>query len=442
MSAHFDIFVAGAGPGGIAAAVTAAESGKRVCLLDANPTPGGQIWRGLRLETARNYPHGAEFAAWQSRLAASSVEILPNTQVVDQAAPNRLRVELESGSETQTTDIEFNRLILATGARERFLPFPGWTLPGVMGAGGAQALVKSGLDPRGKRVVLAGTGPLLLAVAASFARAGAKIEGIFEQAPLSRLASFALRTMLTHPGKFTEGARYRLKTLSAAYRCNSWVKRAEGRGRVESVTVTIAGKERTIPCDWLACAWHLVPNLDLPRLIGCKIDSGYVAVDALQQSSIPNVFCIGELTGIGGLEKALIEGQIAGHAAANREAEARALAPHRRSQQNFAQQLDQTFALRPELRTLPTGQTIVCRCEDVRHSALAACTSWRQAKLHTRCGMGPCQGRICGPAAEFLYNWQSADSRPPIFPARVSTLAASADEASAGQITQCPTASR
>lgn len=433
MNAHFDVLVAGAGPGGIAAAVTAAESGKRVCLLDANPAPGGQIWRNLRAETAHRYPHGKTFAAWQSRLAASSVEILPNTQIVDLAAPNRLRIESENESSSPESDIEFDRLILATGARERFLPFPGWTLPGVMGVGGLQAFVKSGLNPRNKRVVIAGTGPLLLAVAANLTHAGAKIEAILEQASLPRLASFTLRTLLTHPGKLAEGARYRLQTLHVPYHFDSWVKRAEGREHVESITITLAGKERTLACDWLACAWHLVPNLELPRLLGCKIESGYVAVDALQQSSIPNVFCIGELTGIGGLEKALIEGQIAGLAAAGRESAAQSLQRQRSRQQSFAQHLDRAFALRPELRSLPTPQTMICRCEDVPHGLLFSCTSWRQAKLHTRCGMGACQGRVCGATTEFLYGWQPADSRPPVFPARVSTLAAPKDAPSAAR---------
>lgn len=426
MSARFDVVVAGAGPGGIAAAVVAAEAGKRVCLLDANPSPGGQIWRGLRTETAQQYPHGAAFAAWTARLAQSGCAVWSGWQAVDLVAPGRLRVE----SESESHDVEFERLILATGARERFLPFPGWTLPGVMGAGGAQALVKTGLDPRGKRVVVAGSGPLLLAVAASLTRAGADIAGIFEQAPLSQLAGLGLHMLFTQPGKLAEGARYRLQTLRAKYRFCSWIARAEGRGRVERAWVSDGGRERLLECDWLACGFHLVPNLELPRLLGCRIDAGYVAADALQQSSVQGVACVGELTGIGGLEKALVEGQIAGYAAVGRVSQARALEPQRRSQQNFASRLDRAFALRAELRSLPAAGTVICRCEDITHGALAACASWRQAKLHTRCGMGPCQGRICGAAMEFLYGWTPADSRPPVYPVRVSTLAAPTDAAS------------
>lgn len=421
MSHQFDVVIAGAGPGGIAAAVTAAEAGKQVCLLDANPAPRGQIWRGATPQAAGKYPHGATFASWNRRLHSSGVTVWPNTHVIDILTPNRLRVETQD----EPRDIGCHRLILATGARERFLPFPGWTLPGVMGVGGAQALVKSGLDPVGKRVVIAGAGPLLLAVAASLARAGAIVQGIFEQASYLRVASFGLGLALTHPGKLLEGVRYRSQTIATTY--NAWITGAEGRDRVESVTVSIAGNRRTIACDWLACAYHLVPNLELPRLLGCNIAAGFVTVDALQQSSVPSVFCVGELTGIGGLQKALVEGCIAGFAAAGHESAARALHSQVARQRRFARRLDRAFALRDELRSLPADSTIVCRCEDVRHNALAACNSWRQAKLHTRCGMGPCQGRVCGSSAEFLYGWDSVDSRPPAYPARMATLAAPTD---------------
>jgi len=95
--------------------------------------------------------------------------------------------------------------------------------------------------------------------------------------------------------------------------------------------------------------------------------------------------------------------------------------------QKFAQRMERAFALRPELRALPTPTTMVCRCEDVAHGALQGCTSAREAKLHTRCGMGACQGRVCGGATEFLYGWQHNGIRPPVYPARISTLAAERD---------------
>ena len=202
------------------------------------------------------------------------------------------------------------------------------------------------------------------------------------------------------------------------------MKRAQGAGRLQSVVASKGRAEREIACDYLACGFNLVPNIELAQLLGCRIEGGYVAVDWVQRTSIDDVFCVGEPTGIGGLEKALVEGQIAGLAAAGCEAEAARLAPQQQRQRRFAQRLDAAFALRPELRTLAEPGTIICRCEDVPRAALKSCATGRAARLHTRCGMGPCQGRVCGPATEFLFGWSVAGARPPLYPARVSTLAA------------------
>jgi hypothetical protein len=198
---------------------------------------------------------------------------------------------------------------------------------------------------------------------------------------------------------------------------------------VESVTLTDGRRQWSEACDWLACGFHLVPNLELPRLLGCRVAGGYVAVDGLQQSSVAGVACVGELTGIGGLDKALIEGRIAGLAAVGREAEAGRLEPKLRRQRRFAERMERAFALRAELRTLAAAETIVCRCEDVSYAALLECSSARQARLHTRCGMGACQGRVCGAATEFLFGWEAGAGRPPVFPAAVSALAAEAEVA-------------
>jgi D-hydroxyproline dehydrogenase subunit alpha len=315
-------------------------------------------------------------------------------------------------------------LILATGARERFLPFPGWTLPGVLGVGGLQAMVKAGLAIRGKRVVLAGSGPLLLAVAAALSGEGARVLGIFEQAPFRNLAEFG-KQLLRFPGKIREGIAYRAATLGTQFRTGSWVIRALGHPFLQSVDISINGSIRNFDCDYLGCAFHLVPNLELPRLLNCDIQGGFVRVDETQQTSARDVYCVGEPTGIGGLEKALCEGEIAGLACA--EHSATHLYPKRDQYAQFALHLNRVFSLRPELARLAEPRTFVCRCEDVSRRTLSEMRSWREAKLHTRCGMGPCQGRICGPAAEFLFGWDWEQTRPPLFPARISTLAGAAE---------------
>jgi len=417
MTESIDLLVVGAGPAGMAAAVTACGAGRRVTIIDDNPAAGGQIWRGFVARTASDYPGATALQALSRRVRNANVELRCGTRVIGPPSPNVLRVENDVG----VTDLAYKDLIVATGARERFLPFPGWTLPGVMGAGGLQALVKSGLEIVGKRVVVAGSGPLLPAVAAGLAKRGARVEGIFEQASLARLMRFSL-ALASHPGKILDGLRYRSATLGAPYRTGSWIVRADGNDRLQSVLVNVSGVLREIACDYLACGFHLVPNLELPRLLGCAIEGGYVRVDAGQQSTVGQVYCVGEVTGIGGLEKALCEGEIAGLACAGKPA-AHLLA-RRAKLARFARQLDAAFEPRPELAQLAAADTLVCRCEDVPRSALEPCRSWREAKLHTRCGMGPCQGRVCGPATEMLFGWKHQSVRPPLTPARVDSIAA------------------
>ncbi|MGB7352709.1 MAG: pyridine nucleotide-disulfide oxidoreductase, partial [Acidobacteriaceae bacterium] len=172
------------------------------------------------------------------------------------------------------------------------------------------------------------------------------------------------------------------------------------------------------------CGFHLVPNTELAALLGCRITEGFVATDEQMRTSVENVYCAGEPTGIGGVELSQLEGQIAALTACERTREARRLAARRRARLGFVSALAAACRLDPELRALATEETIVCRCEDVRLRALRARANWRDAKLHTRCGMGPCQGRICGPATEFLFGWSVESVRPPIFPASVTSLAA------------------
>src|SRR5271156_1833241 len=182
---RFDVAVVGAGPTGIAAALAAADSGCSVGLIDDNPAAGGQIWRAAH-DCAR--PSAASI--WFERLNKSAVQIVRGAHVFH-AATGELAAEYDSALQ-----ISYGKLILAKGARELFLPFPGWTLPNDMGAGGLQAFVKSGLDISGRRIVIAGTGPLILAVAAYARKCGAKVIGICEQTTRPKMARFALKMML------------------------------------------------------------------------------------------------------------------------------------------------------------------------------------------------------------------------------------------------------
>jgi NADPH-dependent 2,4-dienoyl-CoA reductase/sulfur reductase-like enzyme len=413
---EFDVLVVGGGPAGMAAAARAAQSGIRVGIVDDNLALGGQIWRGAEQDA-----HPLERSHWSEELKRAGVRLLCGLRVTDQPAPGILVVE---GTE-EHRELKYHKLILATGARERFLPFPGWTLPNVMGAGGLQAMVKSGLPIAGKRVVIAGTGPLLLAVASYLKKKRAIIPVICEQASWGSLSRFAMG-LAAFPTKMWEGIRLKKELAGIPFAANSWPVAAQGEDGVKSVTLSRGGKHEEIACDFLACGFHLVPNSELPVLLGCGLDGPYVQVNDFQETTVGGVYCAGEPTGIGGVEAALIEGQIAGFAAAGKQESARKLFRARSKARRFAQLLDRTFALRAELKSLPHEDTFICRCEDVPYARLHDHGSWRAGKLHTRCGMGPCQGRVCGPAAEFLFGWRMDSVRPPIFPSRVENLAASA----------------
>jgi NADPH-dependent 2,4-dienoyl-CoA reductase/sulfur reductase-like enzyme len=412
-SAHsYDTLVIGGGPAGLAAAVSAMQAGGRIAIVDDNPGPGGQIWRGEHRQS--NSPEAAD---WLNRARIKQVEFIGGARIYDQPEKGLLLAETFDGA----LELRYRKLILATGARELFLPFPGWTLPGVTGAGGLQALVKAGAPIEGKKVVVAGAGPLLLAVAAYLRKRGADVALIAEQARLKSLLSFGFG-LWRWPGKIIQAVNLKRELAGVPHIAGCWPVAANGEERLQSVKLRRGRKTWDVICDYLACGFHLAPNVELAVFLGCEAPDGAVLVNEFQQTTIPDVYCAGEATGIGGLELSLVEGQIAGLAATDQREKARALFSERRKLRLFADLLNRTFALREELKSLPRPDTIVCRCEDVSFEQLERQTAWRAAKLHTRCGMGPCQGRICGAAIEFLFAWRPESARPPVFPVRVGSL--------------------
>jgi len=408
-----DVLVVGAGPAGLAAACAAAESGARVVVLDQSPWAGGQIWRG-----EESAPGGSQQRAWRRRFRESGARLCLRTTALAAPRRNVLLAEAPDGP----LEIDWRSLVLATGARELFLPFPGWTLPGVLGPGGLHAMARSGWPVAGRKVVVAGSGPLLLAAAHGLKAHGARIRLIAEQAPWRRLLGFGA-SLGRHPGKLLQGLSLGSGLWGAPYRAGAWPVRAQGADRLESVTLTTGARSWTEPCDYLACAFHLEPNLELPLLLGCRVEEDRVRVDSFQETSVVGVFCAGEPTGIGGADCALAEGEIAGLAAAERRDQAKALFGRRAAWTRFRDSLRVAFALRPELRLITTPETIVCRCEDVTRRDMESQDHWRAAKLQARCGMGACQGRVCGAAARFLFGWEREGTRPPVFPASVGSLA-------------------
>ncbi|UVM58147.1 NAD(P)/FAD-dependent oxidoreductase [Pseudomonas sp. B21-012] len=409
MNEHTNLLIIGAGPAGLAAALAAAPRAARIVLLDDNPLPGGQIWRD---GPQAKLPKQARRLREQV-LACANVHWHSGTRVIANAGPNSLLVE----NTERGWQIHYERLILCTGARELLLPFPGWTLPGVTGAGGLQALIKGGMPVRDERIVIAGSGPLLLASAATAKANGARVLRIAEQASLAAVSGFAAQ-LPRWPHKLLQS----FSLFDRQYRSASHVLAALGTDRLEGVRLQQHGQVVEIACDRLACGFGLIPNIQLGQALGCAVEQQALAVDAWQATSQPGVYAAGECTGFGGSERALVEGAIAGLSATGNRQAAQRLWRRRARWHAFARALNTAFALDPALKSLATADTLVCRCEDVPYAALAGHSDWRQAKLASRCGMGACQGRVCGAATAHLFGWQPSAPRPPFSPARIDTL--------------------
>jgi D-hydroxyproline dehydrogenase subunit alpha len=415
MIERYDIAIVGAGPAGLAAAQAATGHGARVALLDAQSNTGGQVWRK---DVMYGRPGRAQRCIEQA-LQHRSLTWLPRTQLIH--AGQR---ELLLQDDERAYHLGYERLILANGARELLLPFPGWTLPGVTGAGALQALAKQGWPLQGRRVIVAGSGPLLLAAAATAKKHGAEVLGIYEQASAAAVRNFAYG-LWRWPGKAWQAATLRLQLAGIPYRCDSVVRQASGTDALHAVEIEGPHGVEHIACDLLAVGYGLVPNIELAQLLGCRLRQqgahACVEVDEAQRTSIPHVFAAGELCGIGGRDTAWVEGGIAGHAAAGAEIP-QALSGQRCAARDFAAALQRHFALAPRIRTLAQPDTLICRCEDVPLQALHDHADARSAKLATRCGMGACQGRICGSALAELGLFPRSGLRPPLFPARLATL--------------------
>jgi NADPH-dependent 2,4-dienoyl-CoA reductase/sulfur reductase-like enzyme len=375
----FDVAVVGAGPAGLAAASAAAQAGKRVVLLDGGPRPGGQYWRHRAGQPHRSYEY------------LSNVDYRPDSRVWF----------LEEGFtlHTETDEVHAERLIIATGAYDRVVPFPGWDLPGVVTAGGAQAMLKGQGVAIGQTVVVAGTGPFLLPVATGLAAAGVKVRAVYEAAGL----------FIPPPTKMFEAARYmaELGRRRIPYRTGRVVVEAHGDRRVEAVTMSDG---RVVECDTLAVGYGFTPQIELALAAGCatEVDDGslVVTVDNGQMTSIPGVYAAGEVTGVGGADLAIVEGTLAGLAVAG-GALPPALVRKRERLRRFATRLRRAFPVPAGWRDCP-DETVLCRCEHVTMGAVRhvvrelGVVDGRGAKLMTRAGMGICQGRVCGYAASCL----------------------------------------
>lgn len=458
---RYDLVVVGAGPAGLSAAARAAELGLSVLLADENPAPGGQIYRAItttpvkdRAILGEDYWRGSDIVARFERSQAAYVSSCTVWALgPDEAEPDLFELGLSLGGKARM--ITASQVILATGAQERPFPMPGWTLPGVMTAGAAQIALKgAGIVPAG-RTVIAGCGPLLYLLASQLAAAGAEIVAVLDTTPkrnwtkaLAAFPDFLRSPYLAKGLKLMAQTRRKLRFVSGITGLA-----ATGESKLASVTVERGGTTEAIACDTLLLHQGVIPSINLSNAAGCEHDFDseqhcwVPKLDNWFASSVPGIAIAGDGAGIGGAESAALRGEIAAFDAARRlgrlpQAERdRQAAPIRAELERRLQGrrfLDLLY--KPATQFLaPKDETIVCRCEEVTAGQIRdtarrlGVTGPNQMKAFLRCGMGPCQGRLCGPTVVELISEVRGTSpaetgyyrlRPPVKPVTLAELAA------------------
>ncbi|MEV7087410.1 FAD-dependent oxidoreductase [Streptomyces sp. NPDC093085] len=488
-SAVYDVAVLGAGPAGLSAAVAAASQGSRTVLVDSAPRPGGQYWRHRAGDDGARHHDWDRFRRLERELAAQPLlDHRPGCAVwhVERPAgatdtrfvlhttgPDAPRgpggpdtPDAPRGPGGPAQRIAARTVVVATGAYDRQLPFPGWTLPGVFTAGAVQALLKGQGVVAGKRIAVAGTGPFLLPVAAGLAEAGATVVGVYEAGLPTAFAAHPAAT-LRNLAKVAEGAGY-LRTLRAhrvPYRTRTTVVAAHGTDAVTGATVArldrgwrvVPGTARTIDCDTVAVGYGFTPQTEIPVQLGCEMrrdaDGSLVArVDTRQRATTEGVYVAGEACGVGGAQLSAVEGELAGlHAAhvttgaAPGRGRLARLLRRRAALRSFAAALHHAYPVPDGWLSWLDGATTLCRCEEVTVGAVRTAIDTlgaadpRTVKLYARPGMGLCQGRVCGYATTCLVaratgreptaeDLRGVAGRPVASPVTLGELAAGSDQ--------------
>jgi thioredoxin reductase len=431
-----EVAVIGAGPAGMAAAAAGAETGARVALIDENPQLGGQYWRQppATFHAAPADGDAARGHAFMRRMSALRVELRLDTAVWG-LFPERT-LALVRGDEIERLEAE--AIVFATGAYDRPVPFPGWTLPGVVTAGGAQNLMKGfGVLP-GRRVLVAGTGPLLLVVAHYLLARGAHVMAVAEAASMRAAWRWAPR-LLPHPGLLWQGLAYmaELRRARVPLLRGHVIRRALGETEVNGAIVSgcdetwfpLAGTERELDVDAIVVGYGFVPS-DLARMAGCEYRwapdvGGWIPVlGEAQATTVPGVFVAGEAAGVAGAVVALEEGKLAGLASARYvgritdkrfEALAAPVKRELRRLAGFRRVMDEVYRAGPGLVALAEPDTIVCRCEELRAATVQTAIDdgariVNEVKTFTRAGMGRCQGRLCGSTVAAMITRATGES--------------------------------
>ena len=456
MKDHYSLVIIGAGPAGLAAAVLAAEQGIDTALLDEQPAPGGQIYRATEFIPAKRagllgteYQRGGQLV---SRFRDSGVDYFPDTQVW--SLNHRREIGLLHARAPHM--VSADQVLLANGAMERPVPFPGWTLPGVMNAGAGQILFKShGIVPV-DGVVIAGSGPLLLLLAWQYLHAGVKMKAILDLTPMRnhlRALPYLPRALLT--GHYlTQGLAYKrdLKRAGVSTLHSITELHAEGGQQLASVSFHHKRRQRTIETDLLLVHFGIIPRTDLSLAAGCRHDwdrgqqCWRPRLDEWGNSSIDGILIAGDGAGIGGARTAEHAGRLAALQAVHalgrisrseRDHLARKDRKWMRADLHIRPFLEAFFHIPGKLLSVPDDDTIVCRCEEVTAGQIRAAVAdglgdSNQVKFLTRCGMGPCQGRQCADAVAHtvaaagdhdIAQGGQYRGRPPVTPLTLGQLA-------------------
>ena len=412
----YDVVVIGAGPAGLAAAATAAEAGLSTLLLDENMGPGGQVWRAIvSTPVVERDALGTDYWAGEDlvrAVRASGAEIIPRATVW--SLDRHLEIGVSVGG--VSVFIKARRVILATGALERPFPIPGWTLPGVMTAGAAQTMLKSSALVPDERTVIAGQGPLLWLLAAQILRLGGRIDRILDTtdrrnylAALPHAFAFLTSPYFAKGLALMREVRAKVPVVSAVSELA-----AVGDNQFATVSYVAGGRRESIAADLLLLHQGVVPNVNLAMAAGIehRWDERQLCwspvLDLNGGSSVDGIAIAGDGAGIGGAESAVFRGRIAARAVVDALAPAAAakLTPMAALRTGLARAergrgfLDTLFRPLRQFR-IPSGDTIVCRCEevtanDILDSVAIGATGPNQLKAYRRTGMGPCQGRLCG----------------------------------------------
>jgi NADPH-dependent 2,4-dienoyl-CoA reductase/sulfur reductase-like enzyme len=455
-----ELAVIGAGPAGLAAALTAAGLGLKVALIDELPASGGQYLAEGGVGDGHPPVSAAERQGQDlvGRLCSAPIERRPETLAWNLTGDLTLSLYRRGAA---VSELRAGAVILASGAREQVLPFPGWTLPGVMTVGAAQLLAKRhGVIP-GRRILLAGSGPLLFPAAVRLAELGAEVVGIMEATHPSAWLPHG-PAVWGNWDRLREGSHYvsAIRKAHIPYRFGRAAIRATGRNQLDAAVVAqldgrgkpIAGTEERFPVDALCVSFGLVPNVELAQLAGAAPcfapDRGgwTPQLDEDGQTTVPGLFVAGEAASIAGAGAAMLEGRLAALGAAGHlgrltraelAGEQAAAAGRRRRYERFGAMLNTLFAPPPGLSVITTEGTLVCRCEEVTAGEVRAAirqgaVTLDALKTRTRVGQGPCQGRTCGPILARLIAQETGTpaaaaglfrARPPAKPVPVAALA-------------------